>query len=499
MAGRNRVNLAGMVSALALGACGAVGQAAPNPVAAPVGGEVPVAQERQRVVILTDIEADPDDTQSLVRLLLYANEIDIEALVATTSIWKKDDIRPESIRAVLERYGAVHERLSQHAPGYPTESALQARVMRGQPGYGMGSVGPGQSTPGSDAIIRLLEAEDDRPLWVSAWGGVNTLAQALYDIRETKSEAEAARLVSRLRVYTISDQDDSGIWIRREFPDLFYIVSPGDYARSTWTAITRMAPGFEDHISNQWIAEHIQQGHGPLGAAYPDVVWGMEGDTPAFLSLIPNGLNAPEHPDWGGWGGRYELYRPEAAEIGAVPGATGPGGVPLEAEPRPIWTNATDTYTRWEPKADGRAIGPTGDPHESAQVTLLRWRSDFQRDFAARMDWTVSDYEDANHPPVVKLAHDRRLTARSGQHISLNGFGTYDPDGDSLSYHWFNYAEAGTLDAPIDMGHAVNDFEVWFQLPEVDRVETVHFILKVTDKGTPPLTRYERVIVTIEP
>lgn len=68
--------------------------------------------------------------------------------------------------------------------------------MNGQLGYGMASVGTGQSTEGSDAIIRLLEAEDDRPLWISVWGGANTLAQALRDIRETKSDAEAARLIS---------------------------------------------------------------------------------------------------------------------------------------------------------------------------------------------------------------------------------------------------------------------------------------------------------------
>ncbi|HBL95185.1 MAG TPA: hypothetical protein DD375_17030, partial [Hyphomonas sp.] len=173
--------------------------------------QVPVALEKHRVVILTDMEADPDDTQSLIRLLLYSNEIDIEALVATTSIWKKKDIRPDSIRTTLGKYGEVYDTLSQHAPDYPAESELQDLVMSGQPGYGMASVGTGQSTEGSDAIIRLLEAEDDRPLWISVWGGANTLAQALHDIREKKSETDAAHLISKLRVYTISDQDDSGI------------------------------------------------------------------------------------------------------------------------------------------------------------------------------------------------------------------------------------------------------------------------------------------------
>ena len=48
-----------------------------------------VSEPKQRLIVLTDIEADPDDSQSLVRLLLYANQIDIEGIVATTSTHQK--------------------------------------------------------------------------------------------------------------------------------------------------------------------------------------------------------------------------------------------------------------------------------------------------------------------------------------------------------------------------------------------------------------------------
>ncbi len=456
-------------------------------------------EPRHRVIILTDIEADPDDTQSLVRLFLYANEIDIQALVATTSVWRKSDIQPDSIRTTIQKYGAIYDTLSQHAPGYPTEEELLDLVLNGQPGYGMESVGTGMDTDGSTAIITELEKDDDRPLWISVWGGVNTLAQALLTIRETYDNDEASKLIEKLRVYTISDQDDSGIWIRQEYPELFYIISPGSYARSVWTSFTRTSAEFDLYGTNEWIAENIQQNHGPLGAHYPDVVWGVEGDTPAFLSLIPNGLNEPDRPEWGGWGGRYKLYTPTPEEIGVGDGNLGPGGVPLEPEPRPIWTNTDDTYTHWEAQSNGRAIAPGDVTHTNAKMTLLRWKNDIQQDFAARMDWTMSSYEDANHPPKVMLAHDSQLTASSGDSITLNAYGTSDPDGDSLSYHWFNYPEAGTLEEPIDLGHAVNDFDVSFQLPEVDKTESAHFILRVTDKGTPALSRYKRVIVTIEP
>jgi hypothetical protein len=298
-------------------------------------------------------------------------------------------------------------------------------------------------------------------------------------------------------VYTISDQDDSGAWIRREFPGVFYIVSPGSYGRSTWTAFTRGFPGFRDFISNAWLAENIQQGHGPLGAMYPDVAWGVEGDTPSYLALIPNGLSVPERPGWGGWGGRYELYTPTDEEIGV--GTDGPGNVPIEPETRPIWTNAVDRFAPWTRTEFGRSIGPADEAHESNHVTLLRWRDDIQRDFAARMDWTVKSYAEANHPPIVELAHEAEITAQSGQGLGLDASRSRDPDGDSLTYHWLNYAEAGTLDKPVDMGWAVNQPGVYFRLPEVESTETAHFILRVKDKGEPALTRYARVIVTITP
>src|SRR5581483_2214916 len=115
----------------------------------------------------------------------------------------------------------------------------------------------------------------------------NTLAQALYKLRATKSPAETDRLVAKLRVYTISDQDDAGHWIRKNFPKLFYIVTPGgDYSSATWTGINTFITGIDNTtISNHWLAEHIQQHHGPMGAAYPDIAYAMEGDTPSFLAL----------------------------------------------------------------------------------------------------------------------------------------------------------------------------------------------------------------------
>lgn len=451
---------------------------------------------RHRVLVLTDIEADPDDTQSLIRLLLYSNQIDIKGLVATTSCWQTSKVNPESINRIINAYGKVRPNLLKHEKGFPEPEALLRLVKSSLPKYGMTGVGDGMDSEGSDWLIKVLEENDERPLWVSVWGGVNTLAQSLHKIHKTKGEEDAQKLISKLRVYTISDQDDSGIWIRNNFPDLFYIVSPGDhYGSATWTGINNFITGIDNStISNSWIAQNIQQGHGPLGAAYPDVSWGVEGDTPAFLSLIPNGLNAPEHPEWGGWGGRYELYKPDFSK-------TQKGGsiVTIAPETREIWTNANDDYTPYIFQEYGRNVKKDTTTFNDYKATLWRWRDDFQNDFATRMDWCIKPFEEANHPPVPVLSHPDKITVRSGEGFDLDASDSTDPDGDNLTFLWFPYPEAGTYKGGFNLGQPENAHAAHGTAPEVKTSETIQVILKVTDKGTPALSRYKRVIITVVP
>ncbi|HEY5368444.1 MAG TPA: nucleoside hydrolase-like domain-containing protein [Hanamia sp.] len=452
---------------------------------------------KNRVIILSDIENDPDDTQSFIRLLLYADVIDIRGMIATTSVHQKNNIYPQSIQKIVAAYGKVQPNLLKNEPGYPAANKLMMLIKKGQPGYGMSSVGAGKDSEGSDWIIKTLEEEDSRPLWICVWGGPNTLAQALFKLKNTKSAEEFNTLISKLRVYTISDQDDSGIWLRNTFPNLFYIVSPGGYSKATWSGMMAFVPGIDNTtISNKWIADNIQEHHGPMGALYWDVAYGMEGDTPSFLSLIPNGLSAPEHPNWGGWGGRYEYYKPKLSDLD-VKGYT--GGVDVEEETRPFWTNASDSLNPYVYNAYGRSVKKDSVSFEGNKVTLWRWRNDFQNDFAARMDWTTKPYNECNHPPVPKLGHADEITVKSGAPFILDASGTTDPDGDNLSYLWFQYTEAGTFKQPVKFTLAENLYITALIAPVVEKPETVHFILKVTDKGSPPLSRYKRVIVHFVP
>jgi hypothetical protein len=212
----------------------------------------------------------------------------------------------------------------------------------------------------------------------------------------------------------------------------------------------------------------------------------MEGDTPSFLGLVENGLNTPGKPRWGGWGGRYEFYTPRMQKWFQEP------------ETRPFWSDAVD-----------EVLGADGNWHTSNHATIWRWRSAYQNDFAARMDWTIKPYDEANHPPVVKLAHPTELTARRGKVVKLSADGTSDPDGDALSYEWFYYGEVGTLTTssartgqPLEIQH-FDRKQASFTVP-TGRVMppgtgTMHIILAVTDHGVPALTRYGRVIVTVQP
>ena len=115
------------------------------------------------------------------------------------------------------------------------------------------------------------------------------------------------------------------------------------------------------------------------------------------------------------------------------------------------------------------------------------------------MDWCIKSYREANHPPVPVLGNPEELTVKSGQGFGLDASLSSDPDGDNLSFLWFNYPEAGSYKKPIEIGGAENAHGVYIVVPEIEKTETAHFILRVTDKGSPPLSSYKRIIVTIIP
>jgi Protein of unknown function (DUF1593) len=457
-------------------------------------------EARPRLFVLSDIGNEPDDQMSLVRLLLYSNEIEIAGFGATTSVWQREKVSPEIAQRVIDGYGDALPMLQLHAKGWPEAGELKARVYPGVARYGLAGIDSQHPSAASRALLAAVRAADERPLWVALWGGANTLAEALTLARASLSPEELAAVVARLRVYAISDQDDAGAWIRREFPALFYVVSPSsqdgaDYAAATWTGISgdrfyRNGLGADfTTVSNEWLDAQIRKG--PLGKHYPRYLFIMEGDTPSYLGLIPNGLNAAGQPGWGGWGGRYVLRQPRG-------------------EARAIWTQGGDSFVRVT-SAD------TVAEVTSDQATIWRWRGAFQNDFAARIAWTIQPYARANHPPEVALAghpgsEPIRVSARPGEVLSFDASPSRDPDGNRLRFAWSAYPEAGfapgqamaeiriegAASARVRIVPTATCRKLWIDgLVPCQPPGTAHVILAVTDNGKPALTRYRRIIVEV--
>lgn len=438
----------------------------------------PALPDKPRLLILTDIGGDPDDQQSLIRLMLYANEFELEGLLATASgtpgELKEKVTKPQLIREIVEAYGKVRPNLVRHAEGYPTTEHLLTCVKSGNPNRGREAVGAGQDTEASSWIIEAVDRPDSRPLNVAIWGGQTDLAQALWRVKQDRGMSGLAAFIRRLRIYDIGDQDRIVDWIWQEFPGLFYVIGQAPRGRDMREGVYRglYLGGDESLVSRVWMETNIRQNHGPLGALYPPRTWTApnphsaikEGDTPSWFFFLPNGLGDPGHPEWGGWGGRLTNTQVR------------------------IFRDAHDT------------VGGVTD----ARCTVWRWREHFQNDFAARLDWCVTDdFKKANHNPIAVLNGDttRRvieLAAKPGETVTLSAAGSKDPDGEALTTTWWVYPEAGTFREELKLG-AASGRTTSFVAPGVENPQTIHVLLRVEDDGMPKLWSYRRAVVMIEP
>lgn len=483
-------------------------------------------KNKARTVITTDGEVD--DMNSVIRFLLYANEMDLAGIVLTSSMYHyagnpQKGILPfrwtgtEWIFDLINRYEKVYPCLKIHDKDYPEPQKIREMVKIGN----ISDVGEMEEvTQGSEFLAHLFLDDDPRPLYVQTWGGTNTTARALRSIEEKYRDTPnwydiQNRIYNKLIIYIILDQDDSyAQYIAKNWPNLRIINDRFNFWHFAY-AWKLHCPEVNHRLNADWFKENIKFNHGSLLEKYALMGDGQyiegeldeeqrgsqsylmkhpeyqkydfisEGDSPSFFYLIDNGLRSLENPSYGDWGGRFCKVQNH------------------------LYLNDCFDYN------------PYTHQYE-VEYSLERWFDDIQNDFASRADWCVADsFEKANHAPLVSIKEGLDIDVKANDVIQLHA-DTTDLDGDQLSYHWWRYFEADTYgksiesevkiigtdnlilskiregkpDKSVNLENNETDILTIHIPSDIKKGQTIHIILEVKDDGTPSLKAYKRVILT---
>lgn len=470
--------------------------------------EKAVASPPARIIVTTDPELD--DLNSMLRLLLYSNELDIAALVYSASNFHHRGDQTRGVPAhrwpapgermhidvAVDAYEAAYDNLVVHDSRYPTPADLRAIIAVGNIDDAGDTDTP---TAGSELVKGVLMGGAPGKVFAQAWGGTNTIARALMSIeeefRDTDQWEEIYELVvGRTVVTSFGEQDQTfADYIRPAWPELeFRDVATTAWGYFAWDVVPDDA---QQYLTAEWIRENITR-VGPIGAVYrvwgdgkqmaegfdnedyfgladataeslvaqgyklwaplrPAGSWISEGDTSNFAMHIDNGLRNAENPTYGGWGGRQERDEKDPhrwRSVGLVP---------------------------WQP---GSAVVDTAE--------VGQWFGAYQRDFAARLRWSATqEFAAANHAPRI-VAQQSEMVVSPGQRVVLD-FSVTDPDGDAV------VVSASQLLGPA-CSLEVSPTELVVTIPnDAPAQSTIHVIVQAVDEGEPALTGYARFVLTL--
>lgn len=503
--------------------------------------------QRPRTVITTDGEVD--DYDSFLRLLLYTNGMDLRAIVYSASQWhwegdgKGTLLKPENrwegpqpgmrrdfdapkpshrwigrewIPQLIDAYAECHDNLKKHDPAYPSPEYLRSIIKVGNTRV-EGDMA--QATEGSNYIKDLLLDDEPGLLYLQIWGGTNTVARALLSIEEQYKDtpqwdAVYRKVSDKAFLYIIQDQDGAyRNYVQKNWPEIRTVYNGTQFFGFAYLWRRAVPEPMQGVLRGKWFRENITEDHGPLGAKYlglgipypfedPEDHYGdpemvrrtpgadfndfiSEGDSPSYFYLFDFlGLRSLEHPEWGGIGGRFNEVHPRFWKDPMPEGGFSPFRRDAGQEkPKVTFDRGAGDFNPYTGEVD-------------LFYPQMRWAEVLQNDFAARIDWCVKDYADANHMPQVSVKGALEISAKAGEKVVLKA-SAKDPDGDDVILSWWQYREAGTSDAGLDIRGA-DTASASFTIP-ADALpgSTFHVILQGTDNGTPALTHFQRVIVTV--
>ncbi len=473
---------------------------------------------KPRTIVTTDGEVDDQD--SFIRLLLYANEFDIVGLVYSSSQWhysgdgkgttftskmamtekrygKRTELRwpgTDWMQDFIDKYALVYNNLSKHASGYPSPEHLKGMIKVGNIEF-EGEMQ--KDTEGSNHIKQLLLDDSQDPIYLQIWGGTNTVARALKSIEDQyKNSSQWSEIKQKVSnkaiIYAVLDQDETyKQYVEPNWPSIRVLYNANQFWNFAYPWPRVVPSQLQSYLSGPWFKKHIKFNHGPLLESY--FLWGdgttiqndpehtqgdileltknsmtqydfiSEGDSPAFFHLIDVGLDNLQDASYGGWGGRM-----------------------VKSESNPYRWEDGDHVTDFNPftRKNDRAYPQT------------RWIDVLQNDFAARADWCVMTFDEANHPPVVSL-DVKEIKVQPREKVNLRATGT-DPDGDSIQYKWWQYFEVDSYEGKVSINDASKNKASFMVPSNVKSGDTIHLILEASDSGIPKLTRYQRMIVTVK-
>jgi hypothetical protein len=492
---------------------------------------------KPRVVITADPELD--DSNSLVRYLLFSADYTTEGLIYASSQfhWKGDgqgtklsvpgreytrfglnlcpctswrwDPNERFIDDAVETYAEAYPNLRVHDSGYPSPEVLKAKIRWGNVEFD-GEMS--KDTPGSDLIKSLLLDDDESPIYLHAWGGQSTIARALKSIEEQYKgtpqwDAIRAKVSRKAVIHPSGDQDDTyAKYIRPNWPEIRYRQLEGGVMLA-YNAQSLVSEADAAYLSAEWTRRNISE-RGPLGAFYR--VWGdgkqmVRGDIFDYFGMTA-GKTAQELRAEG-----YIVWSP-VHETGSFLGE-GDTGTFLNLIDNGLRGYRGESFGGWggyasaaPPRSFGEGFAALesvasnpATPRQLRRAPTSPFLAVAQRELAARFIWaTTPRFGDANHDPRVGVRGSRFIVARPGDVVSLR-VKTSDPDGDDVAVRWWRWDEADSYGGAIALDRS-NGSSTRFAIPmDAQAGQTIHVIAEAADNGTPALTRYERFVVTIEP